>query len=79
MLAGFTLLRLHQVREEARRQAQHVTMMNTSPTVLEMMPEAQEVEQDTSGNLSALPEDEGAPSTPADETEPPAPRPEPPH
>lgn len=79
LLAGFTLLRLHQVREEARRQAQHVTMMNTSPTVLEMMPEAQEVEQDTSGNLSALPEDEGAPSTPADETEPPAPRPEPPH
>ena len=62
LLAGFTLLRLHQIREEARRQAQHVTMMNTTPTVLEMMPEAQDAEQDTSGNLSEIEAEGTAPS-----------------
>ena len=49
LLALFTLLRIHQVREQARRPAQHVTLVNTTPTVLEMMPEAQDVEQETGG------------------------------
>ena len=49
LLALFTLLRMHQVREQARRQAHHVTLVNTTPTVLEMMPEAQEAEQETGG------------------------------
>lgn len=67
LLALFTLLRMHRVREQARRQTQHVTLVNTTPTVLELMPEAQEVEQDTSG---ADLQDLGDPETPETPTEP---------
>lgn len=56
------------MREQARRPAQHVTLVNTTPTVLEMMPEAQDVEQETGRadlqdlDVGAQPHDAPAPS-----------------
>lgn len=50
LLALFTLWSLYRMREQAQRQTQHVVMMNTTPTVLEMMPEAQEAEQNVSAD-----------------------------
>lgn len=71
LLALFTLLRIHQVREQARRPAQHVTLVNTTPTVLEMMPEAQDVEQETGGadlqDLDVEAQPPAAPGPSADE------------
>lgn len=78
LLAGFTLLRLHQLREAAKRQALHVTMAHTSPTVLKMMPEAQDVEQDMSGDLSDAEEKSTEPQGPSAATQSSPDRPTPP-